>query len=177
MRSILIICTTFLLVTANAQTLTFTNLKTNKSYLVKPGTKVFLGFKGYNQQQEFATNFVFDITDSTIVLGFSPNVLGRLKKPNASVNNIKTIRISDLTHFRKRSAVAEISKDVINIAATLGSVIFLSDVYRSENISTTNAFLMSLGSGLLINWGVRIAFPNNAKYTLNEGWKVTFSSE
>lgn len=175
MRSIICSLMLFFAVSVTGQTLTFKNQFSQKTYLVKPGTKLYLGYKGYGGQQEFAANYVYDITDSTITLGSFANQFFVSDKPNASTNNFKTIRIADLTHFRKRSATAEIGRDLLKVGATLGSVIWLGELYRSKNLSTGNAFLISVGTGVALNWGIRLLFPDNAKHRLADGWVVTYA--
>ena len=164
----------FIVSTAWSQSLTFTHQGSGKTYVVTPGIKLYLGYKGYGGQQEFAANYVYDITDSTITLGSFGAQFNLSDKPDASTNNFKTIRIADLTHFRKRSIGGELTRDLLKLSSTIGSILWLGELYRSKNVSTGNAFLISFGTGLVLNWSIRLAYPDNAKNRLSSGWTVTY---
>jgi hypothetical protein len=164
----------FIVSTAWSQSLIFTHQGSGKTYVVTPGTKLYLGYKGYGGQQEFAANYVYDITDSTITLGSFGAQFNLSDKPDASTNNFKTIRIADLTHFRKRSLGGELTRDLLKLSSTIGSILWLGELYRSKNVSTGNAFLISFGTGLVLNWSIRLAYPDNAKNRLSSGWTVTY---
>jgi hypothetical protein len=155
-----------------SQQVVFSNHKSNKIIVVKPGCKVALGYYGYNGMQEFTSNTVTDITDSTITLGLDLSFWFPNKKPNTSTNNYKIIRLSDITHFRKRSMGGELLKNAMQIGAAVGSIYLLSDLYRNSSISRSNAILVSIGVGLVLNLTVKIMFPENAKHRIQDGWII-----
>ncbi len=157
---------------AQAQQVVFKNIVTNKVVVIKPGAKVFLGYKGYNGMLEFASNTVTEITDSTITLGADMRQWFPNQKPKASTNNYKIIYLKDITHFRKRSLGLDITKNLIQIGATIGAVFLLSDLYRNTNVSNTNAILISFGVGITLNLATKLVFPENAKNSMSNGWLI-----
>jgi hypothetical protein len=171
-KLIFLFCCIFLFNDLFSQQVVFTNHKLNKTIVVKPGCKVSLGYKGYNGMQEFASNTVTDITDSTITLGLDLSFWFPNKKPNSSTNHYKIIRLSDITHFRKRSMGGELLKNAMQIGAAVGSIYLLSDLYRNSSISRTNAILVSVGVGVVLNLTVKIMFPENAKHRMKDGWMI-----
>lgn len=157
---------------AQAQQVVFKNIVTNKEIILKPGAKVFLGYKGYNGMLEFASNTVTNITDSTITLGIDIRYWFPNQKPNASTNNFKIINLKDITHFRKRSLAGDITKNLIRVGAAVGSVFLLSDLYKNTSVSTTNAVLISFGVGMSLNLATKLIFPENAKNSMSYGWVI-----
>lgn len=171
-KLIFLFCCVFLFNESFSQQVVFSNQKSNKIIVVKPGCKVSLGYKGYNGMQEFASNTVTHITDSTITLGLDLSFWFPNKKPNSSINQYKIIRLSDITHFRKRSMGGELLKNAMQIGAAVGSIYLLSDLYRNSSISRSNAILVSVGVGLVLNLTVKIMFPENAKHRIQDGWII-----
>jgi hypothetical protein len=171
-KLIFLFCCIFLFNDLFSQQVVFSNHKLNKTIVVKPGCKVFLGYKGYNGMQEFASNTVTDITDSTITLGVDLSFWFPNKKPNSSTNQYKIIRLSDITHFRKRSMGGELLKNAMQIGAALGSIYLLSDLYINSSTSRSNAILISAGVGVALNFTVKMIFPENAKYRMKDGWTI-----
>ena len=171
-KLISLFCCFFLFNDLFSQQVVFSNHKSNKIIVVKPGCKVSLGYYGYNGMQEFTSNTVTDITDSTITLGLDLSFWFPNKKPNTSTNNYKIIRLSDITHFRKRSMGGELLKNAMQIGAAVGSIYLLSDLYRNSSISRSNAILVSIGVGLVLNLTVKIMFPENAKHRIQDGWII-----
>jgi hypothetical protein len=171
-KLVFLLCSIFLINITQAQQVVFFNPKYNKTITVKPGAKVFLGYKGYNGNTEFAANTVTAITDSTITLGVDLSFWFPNKKPSASTNNYKTIFLKDITHFRKRSFAGEMIKSTMQIGAAVGTVFLLSDLYRSSDVSRTGAVLISVGTGALLNHAAKIIFPENAKYRIQDGWII-----
>ncbi len=157
---------------SKAQDLLFVNKAQNKTITVKVGAKLFLGYRGYNGNTEFATNTVYEITDSTITFGINPNYLPFKRKPSAATNQYKIIRLKDITHFRKRSLGGQLTKDLLRTGTAIGSVFLLSDLYRNSNVSRSNAFLISLGVGVVTNLGIKLIYPENAKHTIADGWQI-----
>jgi hypothetical protein len=171
-KLIFLFCSIFLVNITQAQQVVFFNPKLNKTITVKQGAKVFLGYRGYNGNTEFASNTVTGITDSTITLGVDLSFWFPNKKPNATTNNYKIILLKDITHFRKRSIGGELVKNTMQIGAAIGSVYLLSDLYRSSNVSRSSAVFISIGAGLLLNLTAKIIFPENAKYRIQDGWII-----
>ena len=171
-KLISLFCFVFLFNDLFSQQVVFSNHKSNNTIVVKPGCKVSLGYYGYNGMQEFTSNTVTDITDSTITLGLDLSFWFPNKKPNTSTNNYKIIRLSDITHFRKRSMGGELLKNAMQIGAAVGSIYLLSDLYRNSSISRSNAILVSVGVGLVLNLTVKIMFPENAKHRIQDGWII-----
>jgi hypothetical protein len=171
-KFILLFYSIFLINSTFAQQVVFYNSKLNKSIVVKSGSKVFLGYRGYNGNTEFASNTVTDITDSTITIGLDMSYWLPNRKPSAVTNNFKVIRLKDITHFRKRSLAGEMIKNILQIGGAVGSVYLLSDLYRNERYSQSNAVLISIGAGLVLNSAAKVIFPENAKYRIQDGWII-----
>lgn len=153
-----------------AQELVFINTTTQQVITVKPGAKLFLAYKGYNHNVEFAANIVMDITDSTVILG-SGNVFdGVVRKPNASLNSTKVIRLADITHFRKRSLGGQLARDFLRIGVTVGAILGLRDLYQYHNLTTLQTFGVSIGVGVLASYTVKWIFPENANNAISDGW-------
>lgn len=134
---------------------------------------LYVTYKGYNGQHEFATQVISDITDSTITLGLGPeSILWTGKKYNASANNYKVIQIKDITAFRKRSVGGVALNALVSVGSVVGSIFLLDDLIRTNNISTGNALLISIGAGLVVRYATMLVFPVNAKYKMIDGWKV-----
>jgi hypothetical protein len=171
-KLIFLFCSIFFLNVSQAQQVVFYNPKTNKTIIVKPGEKVFLGYNGYNGNTEFTSNTVTDITDSTIILGVDLSFWFPNRKPSASTNSYKVVALKDITHFRKRSFGGEMIKSTMHIAAAAGSVFLLSDLYKSSEVSRIGAVLISIGSGALLNLTAKIFFPENTKYRVQDGWII-----
>lgn len=172
-KYIIAICVIVLsLKNSKAQNLLFVNKAQNQTITVKIGAKLYLGYRGYNGNKEFATNTVYEITDSTITLGINPEFMPFKTKPNISTNQYKVIRLKDITHFRKRSLGGQLTRDMLRIGTAIGTVILLSDLYRNSSISTSNAFFISLGVGITTNWGIKLMYPENAKYAIADGWQI-----
>ena len=156
-----------------SQELWFTNAAKNKVIKARVGNMVYVTYKGYNGQHEFATQILSEITDSTITLGLGPgNVFGAGKKYTAAANAYKVINIKDITAFRKRSVGGVSLNALISAGSVVGSVFLLDDLIRTNNISTGNALLISLGAGLVVRYGTMLLFPVNAKYKMSDGWKA-----
>jgi hypothetical protein len=171
-KLVFLFCSIIFLNVSEAQQVVFFNQKLNKTITVKPGAKVFLCYKGYNGNTEFASNTVTAITDSTITLGVDLSFWFPNRKPSASINSYKIIALKDITHFRKRSLTGDLIKNVIQIGTAIGSVVLLSDLYRSSDAGRTGAVLISIGAGALLNLTAKIIFPENAKYRVQDGWII-----
>lgn len=168
--SVLLLC--FCFQAAIGQQLIFTNSAKNKQVKAGIGNMLFVTYKGYNGQHEFATQLITDITDSTVTLGFNPENFTGNKKYNASANNFKVIYLKDITAFRKRSVSGVALNALISVGGVVGSVFLLNDLFNNNNISTGNAFLISFGAGLVLRFGTQLLFPVNAKYKMADGWSV-----
>ena len=168
---IVFLCVLFINI-AQAQQVVFKNIVTNKVVVVKPGTKMFIGYKGYNGMQEFASNTVTDITDSTITLGFDMGYWFPNQKSKASTNNYKIIHLKDITHFRKRSLGGDLTKNLLQIGAAVGTFFLLTDLYKSTSICSSNSFLISFVVGISLNLATKLVFPENAKNQMNNGWVI-----
>ncbi|TAE87292.1 MAG: hypothetical protein EAY81_04320 [Bacteroidetes bacterium] len=158
-----------------AQELAFINKAQNKVITVQVGNKLHLAYRGYYNQLEYSANLVLEITDSTITLGNKLFSTDR-NRLNHKINQYKTIRIKDIVAFRKRSSGAEIAKNLIQIGTIVGSAIVLTGIYSTSNISPGNALLLSIGTGLSINFGIRGLFPENAKFFIKDGWEIKYLS-
>jgi hypothetical protein len=159
-------------IVANAQQLLFINEAKNKVITVNVGSKLFLAYKGYNNQLEYYTNLVTNITDSTITLGVIP--FNERKRLNNKVNRFKTIAIKDIVAFRKRSLSMEVTKSVLQVGVVVFSAIVLRRLYLKSNVGNGAAFLLSLGVGLGSNSAIKGIFRENAKFKLKEGWIVKY---
>lgn len=156
-----------------SQEVWFTNAAKNKVIKARVGNMIYITYKGYNGQHEFATQILSEITDSTITLGLGPGgIFGAGKRYNASANAYKVINIKDITAFRKRSVGGVSLNALVSIGSVVGSIFLLDDLIRANNISTGNALLISVGAGLVVRYATMLVFPVNAKYKMSDGWKV-----
>lgn len=160
----------------NAQQLLFVNKPQNKIVTVNIGCKLMLSYVGYNYQTEFCQNTVTGITDSTITLGCGL-LGGNTKKNSLKINNCKTIKIKDIIAFRKRSALAEICKHTLYVSTAITSIVLLRNLYTKSNFSTLSALGVSIASGVIINKGISLLFPEDAKYLVSNNWEIRFVKE
>lgn len=175
-RLLLILFCFFFVRQLSAQQLLFINKAQNKIITINIGCKLMLSYAGYNYQNEYYQNTVTDITDSTITLGCG-FFDGHAKKNSPKTNNCKTIKINDIIAFRKRSAVAEISKQVLYVSTAITSIVLLRNLYTKSNFSTLSALGISIASGIIINKGINVLFPENAKYVVSNDWEIRFVKE
>lgn len=171
-RLLLLLFASLISLCAYPQQAAFINSTTQKTSIVKPGSKLYLAYKGYRGQQEFTSNIITGITDSSFILGIKPGFFSRKRLPDARVNQYKEVRFADITYFRKRSAGGEVSRDLLRIGSAITSLILLSNLYKSHDISRGNAILISIGTGMVINWSIRLTFPENARYKMDDGWRI-----
>lgn len=171
-KLIFLLCSIIFLNVSEAQQVVFFNPKLNKTIIVKPGAKVFLCYNGYNGNKEFASNTVTAITDSTITLGVDLSFWFPNRKPSASTNNYKVIALKDITHFRKRSITGDLIKNAVQLGSAIGSVLLLSDLYRSNDLNRTSAVLISVGAASILNLAVNKIYPENTKYKMQDGWII-----
>lgn len=163
----------FLFFNGFSQELWLTHTAKNKIIKARIGNMAYVTYKGYNGQHEFATQIISEITDSTITLGLAPGgVFGGGKKYTAAANAYKVINIKDITAFRKRSVGGVALTALVSVGSVVGSVFLLDDLIRTNNISTGNALLISLGAGLVVRYGTMLIFPVNARYKISDGWKA-----
>lgn len=155
-----------------SQQLLFTNPSKNKVITASVGSMLYITYRGYNGQHEFAGNVISEITDSTVCLGLNPATFSAGKRYSAAANSYKVIYLRDITAFRKRSAGGVLLSSVVQVGGVVGSIFLLSDLVSANNISTGNALLISIGAGLVVKFGTLLLFPANAKHKIQEGWNV-----
>lgn len=158
--------------------LLFYNTQTLKTVELKEGHRASILYKGYNNQIEFMTDAVTQITDSTITLGLDMTSFLPNRKPGQTISSKhKIIRIEDIIGFRRMTLGRQWAKIGVNIAGIVGSFYLLHGVYNNSSISNGGAFLISLGTGFAILGVGQLLFPENIKYYFKDGWQVNVLSE
>ena len=158
--------------------LLFYNTQTLKTVELKEGHRASILYVGYNNQIEFITHTVSQITDSTITIGIDMNTFFPNRKPGQSLRMAyKVIRVEDIIGFRRMTLGRQWAKIGVSVAGIVGSFYFLHGVYNNPSISNGSAFFISLGTGfglLAIN---QLLFPENIKYYFKDGWRVKVLSD
>lgn len=156
---------------ASAQTraLVFVNEKENRIIEVTKGQQLCLLYKGYMGQTEFVKNVVSEISDSTITLGIEY----KSWREHKTGPIYKVIRISDIVAFRRTTISKQILKSTVQIGSVVGLYVLANQLYSSSEISNNNAFLLSIGAGIAVRTLINLIFPENVKYHMDEGWRVS----
>lgn len=126
-------------------------------------------------QPEFVKETISDITDSTVVLGYSryESLPKSITKPGKHPKIMhKVIRIEDITGFRKMGIGRLLAKSAVSIGGIFASYYLLKDIYSSD-ISTGSSILLSMGVGFGLYGLTEALFPENIKYYMEDGWQVT----
>lgn len=156
----------------------FFNKQENKMIEVIPGQTLALLYSGYMGQTEFAKNVVTEITDSTVVLGHHPDRMSPWFKQRAEKKTLKNgaaykvVRIKDIKGFRRITNGRQVLKTLTQTASIVGLFYLAGSVYRSPDISTGNAFLISFASGIGTSVIINVLFPENIKYHVGNTWQV-----
>lgn len=155
--------------------LIFKNANTQKTVEFKVGNQASFIYKGYMAQSEFVKETISEITDSTVVLGFSyyQSLPKSVTKPGKHPKLLhKVIRIEDITGFRKMGTGRLLAKSAVSIGGIFASYYLLKDIY-SSGISTGSSILLSMGVGFGLYGLTEVLFPENIKYYVEDGWKAT----
>jgi hypothetical protein len=174
MRNLFLAIILFLSVPVMAQkSLLFYHTGKNKTIEIKQGIRVSLLYKGYMGQVEFSKEIIREITDSTITLGLDyTEMLPGLRPGRMNLFTHKVIRTEDILGFRKMGVGRQLAKTGVALGGAVGSFYLLRSVFNSNNISTANSFLLSLGIGTGLYAMNELLFPENIKYYMEDGWKV-----
>ncbi len=147
---------------AHAQELVFVNPTTNKSIHVQKGAMLMIEYRGYLKQMELTTNTLFQMNDSSIVIG-KYHLLG-------PASDLRVIKTEDITGFRKVTVGTQVLKTILALGVTLGSYYAFSD---NANLNSTERLVYSLGTGIVTTALLKIIFPTNrVKHKMKDGWKV-----
>ena len=157
---LLIICT---FAQAQKSTLIFYNQQQSEAVQIRKGGLLILEYQGYLKQMELNSNYILDVNDSTITMG-KPRVF-------SAPTNTKTIRLKDITGFRKISAGSMLLKTALTVGATLGT--YYTIRANGDKLSSTQQILYSTGAGLIANISLKLIFPQNKiKYKTENGWEI-----
>lgn len=158
--------------------LLFYNTQKLKTIELKEGHRASILYKGYNNQIEFITHTVSQITDSTITLGVDMSSYFPNRKPGQSIRmTYKVIRIEDIIGFRRMTLGRQWAKIGVSIGGIVGSFYLLHGVYNNSSISNGGAFFISLGTGFALLGLNQLLFPENIKYYFKDGWEVKVLSD
>ncbi len=149
--SIFILLTFYIFSQAQKSTLIFYNKQQAEAVQIQKGGLLILEYQGYLKQMELNSNYIIDINDSTVILG-KPNIF-------SAPTNTKTIRIKDITGFRKISAGSMLLKTALTVGATLGT--YYAIRANGDKLSSTQQILYSTGAGLVANISLKLIFPQN----------------
>jgi len=153
----------------------FINRQKHKIITVSPGQQLSLKYKGYMNQSEFAKHTVTDVSDSFITLGIDPqmfgNGLGKMLS-NSPSYVYRKVRITDILSFRKISNSRLLVKNTLLIGNIVGSYFVLSNLYKQNNFTVGQSFLISLGTGIFSAILINSILPENPKYKMEDGWEI-----
>jgi len=164
----------------NAQpNLYFINRSKHKVIEVIPGHQLSVKYNGYLGQPEFFKQTLSDITDSSITLGIDPEMFGASKKLLANNPRFmcRRIMLRDIVAFRRITLGRQLLKSTLMTANIVGTYFLLTDLYRNNRFSNLQTFLISLGVGIGTSYIINIAFPENPKYRLEDGWEIVTGYE
>ncbi|MES2779604.1 MAG: hypothetical protein V4651_06865 [Bacteroidota bacterium] len=159
--------------------LVFKNTKTQKTIELRVGNRVSFSYKGYMEQPEFVKETISQITDSTVVLGFShfAALPKSITKPGKHPKLVfKVVRIEDITGFRKMGLGRLLAKGAVSIGGIFASYYLLKNIYSSD-ISSGSSILLSMGVGLGLYGLTEVFFPENIKHYLEDGWTVSVAND
>jgi len=159
----------------HAQELVFINKKTGKTIKAKIGDQLALIYTGYRNQDEFYSQDIFDITDSSVFLGSDTRFAHPGLRKNFEKNgpSYKEILLKDFIRFRRISIGRKMLKQTIRLGTVIGTFFLISELIDKNNISRGQQFFISLGIGFGASYLINLALPENPKYEINDGWIVT----
>ncbi len=147
---------------AQYKVLGFYNDSIQKGVQVRNNSMIMIEYKGYLGQPELTTNYLISCTDTTITLA-QPRMF-------ASPANQRTIRLKDITGFRKVSTGSQLLKFGITLGVTLTTFFTISN---NNNFGSGERIIYSTAAGLATNYGLKLIFPmNRVKYHLKDGWRI-----
>ena len=158
----------------------FINRAKNKVVEVKVGQILSLKYKGYLGQPEFVKETVTEITDSFVVLGVNPEILGAGFQKILSSNPkfiYKKVMLNDIVSFRRITAGRQLLRTSLMVANIIGIGYLLTDLYHYNTFTVPETLGISLGVGIVSSLAINIFFPENPKYFLNNGWIITTGFE
>lgn len=158
-----------------AQELVFINKKTGKSIKARIGDQLALIYNGYRNQEEFYSQDIFAITDSSVFMGNDTRFVHPGLRKNFEKNGptYKEILLKDFVKFRRISVGRKFLKQTLKLGTAIGTFFLISEMIDKNNISRGQQFLVSLGIGFGASYLVNLALPENPKYEMNDGWIVT----
>lgn len=158
------------------QNIYFINKAKNKIIEVRLGHQLSLKYNGYLGQSEFVKQTVTDISDSFVVLGINPEILGKTFEKavsNSPKYIYKKILLKDIISFRRMTSGRELLKSTLMLANIFSTVYILTDLYKKNNFTSLETIGISMGVGIVSSTIINIAFPENPKYEIEDGWTVT----
>jgi hypothetical protein len=150
---------------ANAQyKLVFTNTDSSEVVVVEQKSLVNLSYSGYMKQQQEASGYVTNITDSSITLQPRRKFL---QKATAS----KTFLIKDITGFRRFSKFRPAS-EVIYSFLSVGVTGTVTAIIANANIPASLSFLSAAGTQTATTLLKNVFFSSKIKNKLSSGWNI-----
>lgn len=177
LRTLFLFCGLLFFCVSQAQTnLYFINKAKNKIIEVQTGQQLSLKYNGYLGQPEFVKQTVTEITDSFVVLGVNPEILGTTYKKVLSNNPkfiYKKVMLKDIIAFRRITVSRQLLKTTLMVANIFGTGFLLTDLYKRSSFSTLETYGISIGIAIGTSIIINLALPENPKYYLNNGWEIT----
>ncbi len=158
---------------AIAQKIVFIHAGDGKIIEAKEGDVLSIQYRGYLGQTETFKNTLTSIKDSSFVLGIdlidpsSPMAMKMGQQMQA-----KEIRYADVMAFRRMSVGRVFLKSTLTTGAAIGTILVLSSLYKSNNISDMGKIGISLGAGLSVNALINLILPERPKYRMSAGWQI-----
>ncbi|GAB1449285.1 hypothetical protein MASR2M44_23120 [Bacteroidota bacterium] len=156
----------------SAQQLLLKHKQTGKEYLIGPGDKLAILYKGYLQQTEKLNLPVTYITDSSVCFG-NPYSKGTFEGNSYAEKHgmlFKEVLLRDIQFFRKIGIGRQMLKSTLNISASIGTIVLFAEILDVQKMSILQRTAISLGFGLgtrLIINQILPEYPKNkmADYT------------
>jgi hypothetical protein len=136
------------------------NKDLQKSYAFAPGADIGILFDGYLGQPASCKGRIASITDSSLTLLRE----GIIKKDSLS------ILIKDMRGFRPYGTGRKLAKAGMEIVLFSGTVVLYTAVLAHAPVTALARLSISLAAGLLARQTVKWTFPDNIRYTTDEGW-------
>ncbi|MCA0428071.1 MAG: hypothetical protein LCH37_11600 [Bacteroidetes bacterium] len=140
-----------------AQQLLLKHKQSGKEYLIGPGDKLSILYKGYLQQTEKLNLPITYITDSSVCFG-NPYSKGTFEGNSYAEKHgmlFKEVLFKDIQFFRKIGIGRQLLKSTLNVSASLGTIVLFAEVLDVNNMSILQRTAISLGFGfgtrLIIN--------------------------
>lgn len=151
----------------------FMNTKSGVVLKAKPGDQISVLYKGYLGQTEYYKHTLFEIKDSTFILG---NPL-QGKGSQSLLPAYKEIKYSDVIAFRRMGIGRTLLKSTLSLGAAIGTLLVLDRLYTNNQVNNFAKIGISMGVGLGLRFGIDALLPEKPKYFIKDGWELKAAME